>query len=75
MSQLTESQRYEISSYLQKGKSKDEIASLVGVHRSTIYRELRRNKFKPSDGYDAEYAQYRYELLSSSCKCDTWLRI
>ena len=53
MSQLTESQRYEISSYLQKGKSKDEIASLVGVHRSTIYRELRRNKFKPSDRYDA----------------------
>ena len=29
MSQLTESQRYEISSYLQKGKSKDEILPLM----------------------------------------------
>ena len=65
MKQLTEGQRYKLEAYLQAGKKKDEIASLLGVHRSTIYRELRRNKMKPTDRYDGDYAQYRYELRKS----------
>lgn len=62
MKQFTEKQRYELNAYLQAGKNKDEIAALLGFHRSTIYREIRRNKFKSSDAYDPDYAHYRYEL-------------
>ena len=56
MKQLTEGQRYKLEAYLQAGKKKDDIASLLGVHRSTIYRELRRNKLRASDKYDGDYA-------------------
>lgn len=62
MKQFTELQRYELQAYLQAGIKKDEIAHKLGVHRSSLYRELRRNKWNPSDVYDAAYAQYRYEL-------------
>ena len=58
MKQLTEGQRYELQAYLQAGIKKDEIAHLLGIHRSTLYRELCRNKWNPTDSYDADYAQY-----------------
>jgi IS30 family transposase len=44
--QLTQVQRYQIYALLEKGHSKIEIAEVVGVHRSTIYRELARNRGK-----------------------------
>lgn len=61
MKQLTEGQRYKLQAYLQAGIKKDEIAHLLGIHRSTLYRELCRNKWNSTDSYDADYAQYRYE--------------
>ena len=42
MKQFTEKQRYELNAYLQVGKSKEEIAALLGFYRSTIYREICR---------------------------------
>ena len=69
MKQFTELQRYELQAYLQAGIKKDEIAHKLGVHRSSLYRELRRNKWNPSDVYDAAYAQYCYEL---SKPCRIW---
>lgn len=41
--QLTLEQRYEIRAYMQAGFSKNEIAGFIGVHKSTITRELQRN--------------------------------
>ena len=41
--QLTEGKRYQISVLLAQGSSVTEIAKAVEAHRSTIYRELRRN--------------------------------
>ena len=41
--QLTLEQRYEIRAYLQAGFSKIKISKLLGVHKTTIYRELKRN--------------------------------
>lgn len=41
--QLTLDQRYQIRAYMQAGFSKPKIASLLGVHKTTIYRELHRN--------------------------------
>lgn len=44
--QLISEQRYTIDVLLQKGHSKKYIADAIGVHISTIYRELNRNKGK-----------------------------
>lgn len=62
MKQLTERQRYELQAYLQAGTKKDEIAHILGIHRSTLYRELCRNKYNRTDSYKGDYAQYLYEL-------------
>ena len=53
--QLTQAQRYQISILLEARKSQAAIARLLGVHRATISRELRRNR---QDGcYHPEQAQ------------------
>ena len=43
---LREEDRALIEKLLIKGYSKRNIAEVVGVHRSTIYRALKRNSFK-----------------------------
>lgn len=57
MRQLTVRERTMLEAYLKCGKKMDEIARLLGVHRSTIYRELRRNRPSPTAPYCAVYAQ------------------
>jgi IS30 family transposase len=58
--QLTLSKRYEIKAYMQAGISKNRITFLIGVHRSTLYRELQRNK--ESSGYYSEEAQVKSDI-------------
>ena len=41
--QLTQEQRYQISALLKTEHSQTKIASVIGVNKSTISRELRRN--------------------------------
>jgi len=41
--QLGQEQRYVIDRLLKQGKSQKEIANVLGYHKSTISRELRRN--------------------------------
>ena len=45
MKHLTQEQRYEIAAYLKAGYSKPDIAILLGVHKSTVYREIERNGY------------------------------
>jgi IS30 family transposase len=40
--QLTKTNRIEIQTLLSEGFSKSKIAKYLGVHRSTIYREIKR---------------------------------
>ncbi len=42
--QLTQEQRYQISPLLKMGHNRTEIATVIGVHKSTVSRELRRNR-------------------------------
>lgn len=44
MKHLTTEQRYQIEAYLKLGLSKDFIATELKVHRSTIFREIKRNQ-------------------------------
>lgn len=55
--QLTSEQRYALNVVLhQKQQTKTAIAKVLGVNRSTIYRELKRNGGKRG-GYSKEQAQ------------------
>lgn len=42
--QLTREQRYQIAALLESGHNQSEIALYLGVHKSTVSRELRRNE-------------------------------
>lgn len=58
--QLTLEKRYHISALKKQGYKQFEIANELGVHPSTISRELSRNKFH--DRYNALQAQSEYTL-------------
>ena len=57
--QLTQNKRYQIYAYLRIGITQTEIARIIGVHKSTISREIRRNKGKR--GYRPNQAQRKSE--------------
>jgi Transposase and inactivated derivatives, IS30 family len=57
--QLSLEQRSQLQLLLKMGKSKKKIAEELGVHRSTVYRELKRNA-KKDGGYSARYAKQLY---------------
>jgi len=54
--QLTQEERYLITAQLMCGQSPAQIARLLGRHRSTITRELRRNATHHDGKYRAEKA-------------------
>jgi len=55
--QLTREQRYQISALLKMGHNRIEIAAVIGKHKSTISRELGRNKGQR--GYRPKQAHYK----------------
>ena len=44
--QLTREQRYQIKALLDTGHNQRAIADVLGVHKSSIQRELKRNRGK-----------------------------
>lgn len=58
---LTSGQRYEISAYLKSGKSQKEISEILGFHKSTISREIKRNSDCRNGLYRADLAQRKYQ--------------
>lgn len=61
MSHLTQEQRYEIYGYLRAGFKKTQIADMIGVHKSTITREIQRNGYGWAKQYYPMEAQKRAE--------------
>lgn len=51
--QLTQEQRYQIEAYIGTGMKRSEIAREIGVHRSTVGREIDRNSDLRLAGYRA----------------------
>ena len=72
--QLTKAKRDQLEVLLRSHTASAKIAELLGVHKSTIYRELNRNRGNYG-GYSAEYAQQftndRKERLSRPRKLDS----
>ncbi len=63
---LTSAERRILYRLNKKGKSKVEIAELMGRHRSTIYRELRRNRGQR--GYRPKQAQRLADQRRLACR-------
>jgi len=61
MKHLTVEQRYVISALKQLDFSNSKIADMLGVHKSTIGRELKRNSDQRDMCYKFELAQRKYE--------------
>ena len=61
MKHLTREQRYGLSLMLQEGKSRKDIAKVLGVSTSTISRELRKNCDMRNGTYNYDLAQRKYE--------------
>ena len=71
MKHLTQEQRYEIYGYLSAGFTKTQIAGMLGVHKSTITREIQRNGHGWTKQYYPIEAQRRAERRWGQRK---WLR-
>ncbi len=69
--QLTSADRYTISALKLEGLSCTRIAQRLGRHRSTIYRELARNRFTHNPGYWPERAQARCMARRRTCHRNT----
>lgn len=73
--QLTRAQRYQIYILLKAGHNQTEIATLVTCHKSTISRELRRNRGQK--GYRDQQADYlarsrRWQAHRARISRQTW---
>ena len=70
-SQLTLPQRYEISALHKAGQGPTQIARIVGVHRTTISRELKRNT--SPNGYYPQAAHHRAQQRQKNrCRPLKW---
>jgi IS30 family transposase len=79
--QLTQEQRYKIEALICAGKKQFEIASIIGVSKSTISRELNRNIPKRGRGalvYVASKAQHktnlRHKFKPKRMRFNDWLK-
>jgi IS30 family transposase len=75
-SQLTLAQRYKISAYLQANISKNNIAEFIQVHRSTVYREIKRNnvngKYHPELAHHKKRERRRQASIHRKISRHTW---
>lgn len=76
--QLTLEQRYQIQALLKTGQRYKEIAFIVGVHPSTISREVRRNQgcrgYRPQQAHRLMLTRRRTKI-HRRIPADTWHRV
>lgn len=66
---LNQCQRYKICALRELGITLDEIAGIIGCHKSTVSRELKRNTGQRGQGakiYDAEKAQKKADIRKTN---------
>ena len=72
--QLTQEQRYQIHALLKMEHSRTEIADTLGVHKSTISRELQRNRgkrgYRPKQAH--QFALQRRKKARKRITADIW---
>jgi IS30 family transposase len=76
--QLTREQRYQIYALMKAGLFQTEIAKVIGVHKSTICRERRRNRglrgYRPKQAH--HFAEIRRaKAITTRISPDTWILV
>lgn len=76
--QLAQEQRYQIFALMKAGNSQTDIAGIIGVHKSTVSRELQRNR--GGRGYRPQQAhrfalERRQDKAKARLTMDDWNRI
>jgi len=75
--QLTQEQRYQISVLLKANHTQSEIARLIHVHKSTISREIRRNRgqrgYRPKQAH--QFALSRRSKTKTRINDFTWMLV
>ncbi len=73
--QLTQEQRYQIKAHLSAGRKKPAIARELGVAKSTIYREIKRNTgergYRPKQAHEKALKR-RIEKSQARICAETW---
>jgi IS30 family transposase len=76
--QLTQEQRYQIGAYIRIGMKMSEIARRIDVHRTTLWREIRRNstpyRYNPSRAIALARDRHR-EKIKKRIGEATWARV
>jgi len=76
--QLTQEERYQISALLKAGQDQTEIAMILGRHKSTISREIKRNTglrgYRPKQAQRLT-AERRQSKVKVHINGDTWLAV
>ena len=76
--QLTHEERYQIKALLDMECTQTEIADQLGVHKSTISREVRRNRgqrgYRPKQAHE-KALERREQKAQTSIRPETWKRV
>ncbi len=72
--QLTQEERYQIAALLQAGHDQTGIAMILGCHKSTISREIRRNTGQSKQAQRLTY-EHRQSKVRTYIHEDTWLAV
>ncbi len=74
--QLTQEQRYHIAALKKAGFSRTDIAQEIGVHKSTITRELRRNTgqrgYRPQQAHTMATTRQQNRARATHIAAETW---
>ena len=78
--QLTQKQRYQIEARLGTGMRKSEIAGKIGVHKSTVSREIKRNVSSGRKKYNSSRAirwtrERHRDKRKHRIDCQTWATV
>jgi IS30 family transposase len=77
--QLTREQRYQISALLKAGHNQSEIAHLIRVHKSTVSRELRRNRglrgYRPKQAHQLALNRRKKARYRIGASTWSWIEI
>jgi len=75
--QLTQEQRYQIYALMKAGHTQSETANLIDVHKTTISRELKRNRglrgYRPKQAH--QFALSRRKKFKYRIEASTWTRV